>query len=165
MNIQISAANVNDAFGIQQISYITWPTTYGNIVSADQINFMLHKFYNPLLLTQQFENPAHYFFKVEVDNKIVGYAHCYPYEKFENTYYVSKLYILFEFHGMQLGKLLLNFIENALKAKNITALYLNVNRGNTAVDFYKKMKFEIVESVDIPLDKFWLNDYVMKKQL
>jgi hypothetical protein len=44
-------------------------------------------------------------------------------------------------------------------------MLLNVNRNNPAIDFYKKMKYQIIETVDIPLDKFWLNDYIMKKDL
>ena len=46
-----------------------------------------------------------------------------------------------------------------------STLELNVNRNNPAKDFYAKNGFKIVEEIDIPLDKFWLNDYVMTKNI
>jgi diamine N-acetyltransferase len=81
------------------------------------------------------------------------------------TFKLSKLYILPDAQGMQVGKQLLQHCENYLKAHKIQALVLNVNRYNKAVDFYKKMDYQIMETVDIPLQQFWLNDYIMKKDL
>ena len=44
-------------------------------------------------------------------------------------------------------------------------LHLNVNRKNPALAFYKKLGYEIIETVDIPFAEFWLNDYVMAKSI
>ena len=44
-------------------------------------------------------------------------------------------------------------------------LDLNVNRHNKAKNFYEKMGFQVAYEEDIPIGKYWMNDYVMRKIL
>jgi ribosomal protein S18 acetylase RimI-like enzyme len=44
-------------------------------------------------------------------------------------------------------------------------LDLNVNRYNKAKSFYEKIGFRVVYEEDVPIGKYWMNDYVMRKQL
>jgi ribosomal protein S18 acetylase RimI-like enzyme len=63
------------------------------------------------------------------------------------------------------GRILLNEVEK--KAADLAAnhLQLNVNRKNSALSFYEKLGYEIIETVDIPFADFWLNDYVLAKKI
>ena len=68
--------------------------------------------------------------------------------------------------GKQAGRTLLRAIENIAQTNQAQFLSLNVNRNNVkAIGFYEKVGFEIVETVDIPLSTYVLNDYVMQKKI
>jgi ribosomal protein S18 acetylase RimI-like enzyme len=57
-------------------------------------------------------------------------------------------------------------IISEAKSQHAISVQLNVNRFNTeSIAFYKKVGFQIIETIDIPLDKFLLEDYVMNFEL
>ncbi len=78
---------------------------------------------------------------------------------------MEKIYVLPEQRKKGLGQLILDEIIEKCKEKGIVKLKLNVNRANNAKLFYEKNGFDIIETVDIALDKFWLNDFIMMKNL
>ena len=160
--MEILKPTLNDISEIIQLAHTTWNETYISIISKEQIDFMLNKFYNHDLIHSQLIDPNHTFFKAEENNKLQGYLHAYK----ESDYVkLSKLYILPHCQGKSVGKKLLHALEMEMKENNQNKLVLNVNRANPALNFYKKMGFAITATVDIPLDKYWLNDYVMEKEI
>jgi|LakMenEpi03Aug12_release.lakeMendotaPanAssembly.Ray.scaffolds.fasta_scaffold811356_2 ribosomal protein S18 acetylase RimI-like enzyme len=163
--MHIRHATLADAQAIIIIANTTWPVTYSTIISQEQITFMLNAFYSKAVIEEQLKDASQYFFIAEENNEVLGYAHIVPYSQLNRTYKLSKLYILPAAQGKQIGKMLMQYTEQFLISNKIQTMLLNVNRNNPAIDFYKKMKYQIIETVDIPLDKFWLNDYIMKKDL
>jgi GNAT superfamily N-acetyltransferase len=147
------------------IANLTWHETYKEIISQEQIAYMLNLFYSESTMTQQMGNPKHHFWIIKDNEKILGYTHCIEEVNDAHSLKISKLYVLPNQQGKGIGKLLLMFVENACFGLGKNRLILNVNRNNPAKKFYLKMGFEIVEEIDIPLDIYWLNDYVMEKQI
>ncbi|EOR92556.1 GCN5-related N-acetyltransferase [Arcticibacter svalbardensis MN12-7] len=78
---------------------------------------------------------------------------------------VHKLYVQHAEHGKGIGRLLLQYIENESLKAGISKLELNVNRQNKAFDFYKRQGFEIFKEEDIPYYNYWMNDFILRKQL
>jgi GNAT superfamily N-acetyltransferase len=79
---------------------------------------------------------------------------------------IHKIYLLPETQGKGIGKKVIDEIGKLALDNNSTALILNVNRFNTALGFYKKIGFEIVDEVNIDIGKGYLmEDYVMEKKL
>lgn len=160
--MEILKPSLNDIPAIISLATDTWHTTYSSIISKEQIEYMLQLFYNKELIASQLSDPTHFFLLAKEENQLLGYSHCYiEYDKLK----LSKLYISPLAQGKGIGKQLLNRIEADMNELNISTLILNVNRNNPALNFYQKMGFEIIETVDIPLDKFWLNDFVMQKTI
>lgn len=158
--MKIVKPSLSDVPHIINLAHTTWQHTYSRIISQEQIDFMLAKFYNENLIQSQLADPAHFFLLARESDILYGYSHCYE----EKDYIkLSKLYIDPTAQGKGVGKRLLEAIEATMKLHDKSKLILNVNRANPALYFYKKMGFEITQTVDIPLDKFWLNDYVMEK--
>ena len=56
-------------------------------------------------------------------------------------------------------------VINNIKASGGQVLELNVNRYNKALVFYEKMGFRTIREEDVPIGPYWMNDYVMCKQL
>jgi diamine N-acetyltransferase len=162
--MHIRTASLIDIPAIVSIAYATWPNTYSTIISQEQICYMLSEFYNSNIIEQQIKNANHYFaMAANSSDETIGYAHVFMQD--DGVYKLSKLYVMPNQQGKSVGKLLLQHMEAYVISKKQTKIILNVNRQNKAIEFYSKHGFEIVESVDIPLHLYWLNDFIMEKKL
>lgn len=160
--MEIAGLNKANISEIISLAEITWQHTYSSIISQEQIDFMLNRFYSPSVIEEQMDNPTHFFFGAKEGDSLLGYCHSFLQEE---SIKLSKLYVNPLKQSIGCGRQLLQHLEEFSRSMNIQQIELNVNRYNPAKDFYLKMGFKIVSEVDIPLDKFWLNDYIMMKPL
>ncbi|MET3028049.1 GNAT family N-acetyltransferase [Flavobacterium sp. UW10123] len=164
--ISISEAGLGDISTIQKITNITWPITYGEILSQSQLDYMLGLFYSDEALAKQIENKEQLFYLIFDSESTIGFIGIEHNYKNEAITKIHKIYLLPEAQGKGYGKKVFDFIEKLALENNSKQLSLNVNRFNTALDFYKKVGFEIKETVDIEIGNGYLmEDYVMEKKL
>lgn len=164
--ITISEAGLNDIQKIQEIAHITWPITYGSILTQTQLDYMLDLIYSQEALIKQMENKEQLFYLISDPESIIGFIGIEHNYKNEALTKIHKIYLLPETQGKGFGKNVFDFIEKAALENNSKELLLNVNRFNTALNFYKKLGFEIKEEVDIEIGNGYLmEDYVMAKSL
>jgi diamine N-acetyltransferase len=157
--LHIRTATISDVATIQNIAYQTWPTAYGNIISQQQIDFMLEMMYSHESLTEQM-NKGDIFFIAEFNNTPIGFASISIQD--ETTCKLNKLYVLPNIQKTGAGKALLVAVINFAKARNATQLQLQVNRNNNAKDFYIKHGFTILYQADFEIGNgFFMNDFVM----
>ena len=148
---------------IQNIAERTWPHAYGDILSKEQLAYMLRMMYSTDTLTKQFSE-GHLFYFVCRNNQILGFASIEVTD--ENTIKLHKIYLLPEHQGNGAGKALLQFIINKARSLGASRLLLNVNRHNKARYFYEKKGFEIIREKDIDVGGgFFMNDYIMQLDL
>lgn len=162
--MMITQATTHDIPAIQQIARITWTDTYGNILSAAQLEYMLDDIYSSQSLKEQMRT-NHLFFVLKENAETIGFIDV---EKIsEEKTKLHKLYLLPSEHGKGYGKQLMNFALAKAKEQHSSVLQLNVNRCNArAIGFYKSCAFNIVEEVDIPIGNgYFMNDYVMEKMI
>ncbi|MFM6953813.1 MAG: N-acetyltransferase family protein [Sphingobacteriaceae bacterium] len=164
MSISIREANPVDIPTIGQLAEDTWWPTYASFISAEQISFMLKEMYSPAALAQQFSEGIT-FLVAERNGLAVGFAAFSETNVEQQVFKLHKLYLLPSEQGKGTGKLLIAEVSTRAKQAGGRILELNVNRGNKAVDFYKKQGFDIHQTLDIPYHSFVLNDYVMRKAL
>jgi len=164
--IRIESAAEADFSVVRDIAYATWPPTYGNILPKEQLEYMLGLFYSDEALASNLNEKGHHFLLAYEDADVMGFA------SFEHAYqgnpvtHLHKLYLLPQAQGKGIGKLLMAEVEKAARANGSESVTLNVNRFNSARDFYLKNGFEIVREVDIVLDHGYLmEDFIMQKQL
>lgn len=164
--IAISEAGLNDIKIIQEITNITWPVTYGKILSQIQLDYMLDLFYSDEALTKQIENKEQLFYLISDTESTIGFIGIEHNYKNENITKIHKIYLLPETQGKGIGKKVIDEIGKLALGNNSKELLLNVNRYNTALNFYKKLGFEIKEELDIEIGNGYLmEDYVMEKRL
>lgn len=176
--ISIRTASIEDSAFIRSISERTWPSTYGHIISQDQIDFMLNWMYSDASLEEQFQKGCQFFIagivKEQVELKTgelkndkleeIGFCSVSPEDDHEHK--LNKLYVLPKAHGTGVGKALLNKSIEIAKAAGSTSLFLQVNKLNTAYTFYLKHGF--VKERDFKFDignGFFMDDYVMRLYL
>lgn len=154
----------NDFKTIRTLAKIVWPVTYGTILSKEQLDYMFEMMYSVSSLQNQATKRAHHFIIAYEDQMPIGFAsYEFDCEKTSKTK-IHKIYILPNLQGKGIGKKIIDYITNqAVIAKN-TAVFLNVNRFNTAKDFYLKIGFGILKEEDIDIGNGYLmEDYVMEK--
>lgn len=164
--ITITAATINDIKQIQNIVNITWPITYGEILSKEQLDYMLGLFYSTEALKEQYNKKIQLFYMIDEDETNIGFIGIEHNYNGEAVTKIHKIYLLPETQGKGIGKKVIDEIGKLASENNSTALSLNVNRFNSALGFYKKIGFEVKEEVDIEIGNGYLmEDYVMEKKL
>jgi GNAT superfamily N-acetyltransferase len=161
--ISIQKADITHIPAIQQLARLIWPVTYNNIISKEQIAYMLNLFYAEPSLQKQM-NEGHQFILAIDNDKIIGFADYAKQTTFQ--YKLNKLYVNPDQQSKGTGKFLLYHIIQDILSNNATHLEVNVNRHNNALQFYLKNGFEIIKEEDIDIGEgYFMNDYVLLKKL
>jgi len=162
-DLKIREATINDIPTINQLAHEIWPTTYSEILSADQLKYMLELIYSEPSLKKQFEE-GHHFLIVEEDKQAIAFA---DYSLLKDVVYkLHKIYVLPNQQGKGIGKLLIEYVIKKVKENNGGALVLNVNRNNKAKQVYEHLGFKVISEEDIDIgEDYFMNDYIMSLPL
>lgn len=162
---KIQVATDKDVPAIIDIAEQTWWRTYGKILSAKQIRYMLDALYAPETLSRQIRNGNQTYLVLRDEHGAQGFASYGPREDHPELYKIHKLYVLPHNQKKGYGRALVEAIANRLRSQRIGLVDLNVNRFNPARGFYEKLGFRVVREEDVPIGPYWMNDYVMRLQL
>lgn len=166
MGLVVRTADLSDLQEIHDVARDTWEPTYRPIISQEQIEIMFQDLLSLQAIERQIrENEGTYVLAL-VDGLALGFAYFTPKDGQDATRYkLHRLYVRPNNQHHGIGGAILRFVENELALRGVVELELNVNRFNSAQDFYRKQGYDVAETVDISYKQFWLNDYVMKKAL
>lgn len=147
---------------VQSIAHQTWPNTFAEILTTEQIDYMLDWMYHKAILEKNYDD-GHQFYAYFENNLAIGFMAIQVNLLEGKSMKIHKLYVLPNQQGKGVGyKLIQKAIEiaNNLEQKNV---FLNVNRFNKAVDFYKRVGFSILKEENIEIGNgFLMEDYVME---
>lgn len=163
--MSIKLISKSELISIQDLAYATWPETFQEILTKEQITYMLSWMYDLKVLEEQIDK-GHLFyiyFENEIPTGFIGIElHC-PDEK---TLKIHKLYVLPNAQGLGIGKKLIQKAIEIGEEHQIENLVLNVNRFNKAVAFYQKFGFNIDYEEDIDIgNNYLMEDFVMSYKL
>ena len=174
--IQITPAGLTDRAFIRSVSERTWPSTYGHIISQEQIDFMLDWMYSDDSLEKQMHTGCEFYIaSIKNENgdwEAVGFCSVGPEDGENNStekleglraHKLNKLYVLPAAQGTGAGKALLNKTIEVAKAAGSSSLFLQVNKQNNAYTFYLKHGF--IKEAEFKFDignSFFMDDYVMR---
>lgn len=160
--IHLEKINKNQLPIIKDLAYTIWPSTYGEILSAEQLNYMLDNFYSVENLSNQMD--AGQIFELLLDNNnVVGFV-AYEFNcKESDLLKIHKIYLLPETQGKGFGKFMVDEVIKIAKNNNQKGVFLNVNKYNKAQFFYNKLGFSISkeEVIDIG-NNYVMDDYQME---
>ena len=164
---RIVPAKLRDIPTIIELAEATWEPTYRYIISREQIEYMYRVIYTPASLRRQMKEQQHTFLLAYDDDQPVGYASFSPQpaEDEQPVFKMHKIYVLPSHQGQGLGVRLLDAVEKATRKAGGKFLDLNVNRHNTALNFYERRGFVRQREEDIPIGPYFMNDFVMRKPL
>jgi diamine N-acetyltransferase len=164
-NISVIECRQEQLAEVNMLSHLIWPEAYGKILSAEQITYMLGLIYGLDALKQQF-NDGQRFFLLQKDEKFVGYFSVQHHLKYGEHTKLHKIYLLQTEQGSGLGKFMLAQAKQLAIDATDKYLYLNVNKYNAALEFYKSACMQIVAEEDIDIGcGYFMNDYVLEMEL
>lgn len=158
----IFTASENDIPVIVGIAERTWWPTYRQILSTDQIEYMLQTIYSVAALRDAMREQAQIFLLLDDGNGPQGFAAYGKHPHVSGACKLHKLYVLPHNQGKGYGRMLIDEVKSRLLKADVHTLELNVNRHNPAIDFYEKVGFKRLREEDIPFGPYWMNDYVLR---
>lgn len=166
MTVSVHTAGIAEIEVIRTLIHRIWKPTYREILSEEQMDYMLDMMYRHDVLLEQMQ-AGHIFLIITEGGTPVGFAgyEC-DYKGEKGTCKLHKIYVLPETQGKGIGKILLHTIAEEASEAGQQRLLLNVNRYNKAKDFYAKLGFSIVAEEDIDIGSgYFMNDYLMTRAL
>ena len=163
--MEIRQLEKDELYIVQELAYRIWPSTYSEILSQEQMSYMLNWMYSIETLEKSAESDHHFFAIFDADEAL-GFLDVELNCPEMNGMKLQKIYVLPEKQGLGLGKKLLNFAIDFGNKQGLHQLILQVNRYNKAVDFYLHAGFEIIDEQDFDIGNgYFMNDFVMQKSL
>lgn len=162
--ITLRPATGADAELIHDAARATWEPTYREIISQEQIETMFDELLSVQAIIRQIANAEGAYVLAMDGDVVLGFAYFSQADHDNGRFKLHRLYVRPATQRAGIGKRLLEWVEHHVFARGARELVLNVNRYNSAVTFYERLGYEIIDKVDIPYREFWLNDYVMRKK-
>lgn len=165
--ISIRKAGIEDMTHVHDMAEIAFRHTYRDILSAEQIDYMMEWMYSPSNLRKQLDE-GHVYFIAFRNGAPCGYVSIQPEEPVTDSrklFHLQKIYVLPEEQSAGVGRLLYNAIIahiNEVSSGQPASIELNVNRKNPAIGFYLHLGFKILRQGDFHIGNgFYMNDYIM----
>ena len=162
---EIRKATKDDCPQIRQLAEQIFPATYKEIISQEQIDFMMDWMYSISNLNKQMDD-GHIYFLAYRETAPVGYVSIE--QKDKDLFHLQKIYVLGSEQGTGCGKFL--FTEAVKYIKTVhpapCTMELNVNRENRAIRFYEHMGMHKARQGDFSIGNgYFMNDYIMSMEL
>ncbi|MBO7603707.1 MAG: GNAT family N-acetyltransferase [Bacteroidales bacterium] len=165
--ICIRKAGMEDLPLIHNMAEVVFRHTYRDILSGEQMEYMMDWMYSLPNLERQLKE-GHSYYVADIDGEPAGYVSIQSPETPGGSplvFHLQKIYVMPGMQGQGLGLLLLEKAKEHVRSLTGGApcrIELNVNRGNKAVGFYERMGFRILRQGDFPIGGgFYMNDYIM----
>lgn len=178
----IISAGADDLQMVHDMAEVVFRHTYRDILSAEQMEYMMEWMYSLPSLHQQLKDGHVYYIGLgqedrdsndgragqEDRQKPSGYVSIQPDGLAEDgrlVYHLQKIYVMPSAQGSGLGRVLFETaIEHIRTASGgrPARIELNVNRNNPAVGFYKHLGMKLLRQGDFPIGNgFYMNDFIM----
>jgi ribosomal protein S18 acetylase RimI-like enzyme len=149
--IEIRKATVSDLETIQKISIQTFIETFAAVNTPENIANYIKDSLNTEQLTDELNNANSQFYLAYSDTEAVGYLKINfgdaQTESFnENALEVQRIYVLQNFHGKNIGQLLLDEVKKIAQITNVDSVWLGVwEENHRALRFYTKNGFIVFD--------------------
>lgn len=161
--LEISSDRICD---IQEIAHVAWPVAFKEILTQEQIRYMLNWMYSESSLIEQF-GKNNRFFLAKLEEKPVGFMSIENNSQYSERTKIHKAYILPYFQAKGIGHAFFDRALSEAQTYGDKAIYLNVNKYNRgAIAFYEKYGMAKIgeEVIDIG-NGFVMDDYVFEKKV
>ena len=166
-NIHIAKASAEDIMRIHDMAQVVFRHTYREILSPEQMEYMMDWMYSTANLQKQLDE-GHVYYIAYRDGKACGYVSVQQEGIAEDDrllFHLQKIYVLPSEQGQGIGRLLydtvVSHVQKAAEGRK-ARIELNVNRSNPSIGFYHHLGLRILRQGDFHIGNgFYMNDYIM----
>lgn len=138
---RIKSANVDDAYLIAYVATYSWLESYKDLIKQEYLYDKITKErleYSINKTRTILENTDKYFVTT-VENKVVDFMYYEKSgeEKFKDYGYIEVIYLLEEYKGIGIGKMLFEVAVNGLKDMGYNKFYLHCLTGNKTLVIFE----------------------------
>lgn len=165
MNTFLLIQTAGELSRVRAIADDVWPKTFREILSPEQIVYMMKMMYAPDVMEHELVS-GYSFELLIVDGKDAGYMVYAPYDE-PGTMKLHKLYLLEEYQGKGYGQKMLQHVIEAAEDRGFSSVILAVNKQNLkAQKAYERFGFVQYKSVQIDIGNgFIMDDYWLRYQI
>lgn len=149
---------------VAQLATEIWHEYYVSIITIEQIDYMIGKYQTVPAITDQIHYMGYEYYLIHNDGTTVGYISV---KQEEGKLFLSKFYIGKEYRGRSFATQALAFLEKLCKERNLSHIWLTVNRDNeSSIAVYEKKGFRIIrEQIADIGNGFVMDDFIMEKEI
>lgn len=183
--IEIRKADKTDLQTIHDMAQVVFRHTYRDILSPEQMEYMMDMMYSLPNLHKQLEEGHHYYIasaagskdnssseRPSLQSSPCGYVSV-QYEGLDPegvaVFHLHKIYVMPDSQGMGIGQRLFQTVRDHVLREvpgSPARIELNVNKYNSAVAFYRHLGMRIALEQDFPIGGgFYKTDYIMALDL
>jgi tRNA(Arg) A34 adenosine deaminase TadA/GNAT superfamily N-acetyltransferase len=142
-----------------EIAHEIWNEWFPPIIGQAQTDYMIERFQSLDAMKEQIASEHYEYFILQKSGTDIGYTAVA--DKGDGRLFLSKAYIKKAYRGKGYFRQLLAFISEIARERDLRAVWLTVNRGNTLARMvYEKTGFVIIgEGVTDIGDGFVMDDY------
>lgn len=165
-NLRLIEASAADLATVGRLAHEIWPVVYRDLLSPEQITYMLAWMYSPGRLHEDFAQGVTFLLMRQGEyEKDIGFCAFGPVEG-GRCCFIHKVYVAPAHHRRGAGAGALAEIENRARFAGASGLSLRVNRHNApAIALYRKCRMEITgtDCADIG-GGFVMDDFIFEKR-
>lgn len=155
-------ATEKDILLIRELAEKSWNAAYNNILSEAQIDYMLFEMYSSEMISIQIKSANYHYYLIMIKDQAVGFIG-FEFHYEEKTTKLHRIYLLPEAKGKSLGKKAVEFLKEKVALSADHRIILNVNKDNTAKNFYEAQGFKVYEEAVFDIGNgFVMDDYLME---
>lgn len=149
---------------IQDLAKRSWENAYTEILTTEQMEFMLNTMYSEAEISEHLKNLNYHYYLVfdeilNVFDGFLGYENHYE----KQTTKLHRIYLVPESKGKGLGKKTLEFLNEKVKESGNNRIILNVNKYNSAQKFYESQGYKVYDEGIFDIGNgFVMDDYLME---
>lgn len=152
IEILIRKAEVEDAGGIAKVHVDCWRTTYKGIVPDTFLESLSYE--KCELIWKKGINENNVYIAENENGQVIGFStggkeRTGKYEAYTGELYA--IYILKEYQGKGIGRLLVQSVVDDLKDKNLDSMLIWVIEENPACNFYEKLGGKKIDTEEIEI--------------
>jgi diamine N-acetyltransferase len=171
-NVLIRPANINDINTIVELGIQTQNETFRKDNKPEVMDAFLAQTFTKEIISKELENTSNSYYITENNGKAIGYFKLRRDNEAENllagenAIELQRIYIIASEKGKGIGKLQINKCLEIAKKEGYKLIWLGVWEKNiNALEFYKKMGFEIFASHAFDFGGEIQSDFMMRKSI
>ena len=164
--VRVEIMGVEGIPKVRELAHEIWPIVYPEIITEEQIQYMLHKMYAPDVLRSEIVVRGVVYALIMAGAEAIGYL------AFEDvpqdcSVVLHRLYVRPVYHGSGVGAAVLDWLSQQARPRGVEAIRLRVNKRNvTAIRAYLRAGFVFDYDLCTDIgDGFVMDDHVLKKDL